>query len=214
MRVAIGRSGILLLAAAASAALLGGCQEAGDGVGLDESGRVIPFCTSHPQDPVCVVIDPCIANPSAPGCSVDTCKSNPKAPGCSTDVCITNPQDPSCVAPKKSFATHILPIIRNNCQTCHTGNGLGATGGKLTLKDDSAYVNMVNKPAYHIAAGGFVRVKPFSPDSSVLYVKVFMATPKLPNNRTIGYQMPYQLPPLSASDIDLIKQWILDGAEP
>ena len=96
------------IAAAAAVAILGGCLKAGDGIGLDLSGKAVPFCTAHPNDPSCVV-DPCIANPTGPtcsepcvknptsaACSLSICQKNPSAPGCSVDVCLTNPSAPQC----------------------------------------------------------------------------------------------------------------------
>lgn len=213
MKVAIGRGKALFLAAAA-AALLGGCQKAGDGLGLDPSGKVIPFCQSHPQDPSCVTVDPCILNPAGPGCPVDTCKVNPSAPGCSTDVCTLNPQDPSCNPVVKKKFGEILPIIQENCQQCHSPGGQGYGIGKLLLSDDSAYASLVNAPAANqVIAKGWVRVKPGFPDSSILYVKVSMNPPKLPGNKSYGTQMPMGKPALPAANVDLIKQWIADGAE-
>jgi hypothetical protein len=64
------------------------CMKAGDGVGLDASGKV---CTADSRDSLCIAyIDPCIANPSGPGCPVD-CKKTPTAAGCPIDSCTANP---------------------------------------------------------------------------------------------------------------------------
>lgn len=64
------------------------CMKAGDGVGLDASGKI---CTADSKDSLCIAyIDPCIANPSGPGCPVD-CIKNPSAAGCPVDSCTANP---------------------------------------------------------------------------------------------------------------------------
>jgi hypothetical protein len=204
----------MLLAGAALLGFLAGCQQPGDGMGLDSAGKVVPFCQSHPTDPSCVAVDPCIANPSLPGCKVDTCKANPDAPGCKVDTCAVYPSHPSCnPVTGKKFAD-ILPILKENCQQCHMPGGAGYAQGKMLLSDDSAYASLVGVPAANqTVAKGWVRVKPRVPDSSILYLKVSMASPKLPDGKVYGQAMPVGKPPLTAATLDLIKQWILDGAE-
>jgi hypothetical protein len=193
-----------------------GCQKAGDGIGLDPSGQRIPFCKAYPDDPSCVAVDPCIANPSLPQCKQDTCKTVPPAPGCSVDVCKTNPDHPSC-RPKVKFDQVLAIVLKetNRCQQCHTGQGAGVTTGKLLLTVDSAYGKLVNAPVANAANAqkGWVRVKPGSPDSSVFFLKISMASPKLPDGTAIGARMPLYNNALDTGSINIVKQWILDGAE-
>lgn len=208
-----------------------GCQRAGDGVGLDATGQRLPLCQAQPEHPSCVAVDPCLANPNlpqckpdtckttppAPGCAVDLCKTNPSAPGCTVDVCKTNPNDPSCAADKVKF-DKVLAILLSDaakCSQCHLPGGAGASTGKLLLSADSAYANLVNArvATASIAQKGWVRVKPGSPDSSYLYLKIAMASPKLPDGTVIGARMPMYNNAMDTGSINLIKRWILDGAE-
>jgi hypothetical protein len=70
------------------------CMKAGDGVGLDSSGRV---CTSESKDSACIAfLDPCKLNPSAAGCQIDSCAINPALAGCKVP-CATNPSAQICI---------------------------------------------------------------------------------------------------------------------
>lgn len=204
------RAALLLVAAL----LPGACQRAGDGLGLDTSGKVVAFCVAHPDDPTCrVPVDSCKLTPPAPGCPVDTCKTNPPAPGCSVDVCKLNPQDPSCQPSGKVKLADILPIFQEQCEQCHSPGGAGYGTGRLHLGADSAYANLVDKPAWvQTVAKGWVRVKPGNPDSSILWLKISTATPKLPDGKVYGAAMPLYKPTLPAANLELIKKWISDGA--
>lgn len=192
-----------------------GCQKAGDGLGLDAVGNRLELCDINPEDPACKPVDPCLANPSLPQC-LDTCQTNPPAPGCSVDVCALNPSDPNCPQPKVKF-DQVLPILVNpasNCIQCHLAGGQGATTGKLLLSEDSAYANLVNSPVAvaSYAQRGWLLVRPGSPDSSWFYLKISMASPRLPEGTGIGARMPMGYAPLDTGSINLIKRWILDGA--
>lgn len=217
------------LAGSALAAIIA-CMKAGDGVGLDSSGKVIPFCTAYPDDPACQ-IDPCVANPASKACSTSVCEkdstqpwchqqpdcaANPTAPGCSTNICDTNPDDPSC--PQKTKFSEVYSIFQSNgCVSCHSGTGLGATTGKLNMGTaDLAYANLVGVlVTSQSMAPGWKRVVPSLPDSSVIYFKVSAPSPspvRLPGGRSYLNRMPLDLPPISNADIELIKKWIQDGA--
>ena len=101
-----------------------------------------------------------------------------------------------------TFSGTIQPIFNFNCavSACHVqGHSTG-----MDLTEENSYdlvVNVVSKnygPAF--------RVKPFSPDSSVLYHKVA-------NTGKYGGVMPPG-GQISSEDIDLIKTWITEGAMP
>ena len=57
----------------------------------------------------------------------------------------------------------------------------------------------------------FLRVKPDKPDESYLVIKVDNSVPEVSTLR-VGVRMPLEAPPLSPSEIDTIRQWILKGA--
>jgi hypothetical protein len=213
-------------AAGALAALLG-CMKSGDGVGLDSSGKVVPFCTLHPGDPSCAVaVDPCLKdplsqacslatclkNPAAAGCQVTDCAKTPTAPGCSVDVCAANPAAEEC-RPKMKFA-EVLPILKDQCQQCHSPGGSGYTMGRLNLTPDSAFANLVGVPVWvQAVAPGWVRVKPGFPDSSLFLLKLTGgAQPELPSGNTYGSGMPLGKPSLPDVSIQTIRKWIADGA--
>ena len=58
--------------------------------------------------------------------------------------------------------------------------------------------------------GDMVRVLPGDPDNSLLILKVRAQRP----DSDIGAQMPYSYNPLTDSQVDLVRQWIVEGAKP
>lgn len=58
--------------------------------------------------------------------------------------------------------------------------------------------------------GDMVRVLPGNPDESLLILKVRAQRPEA----DIGAQMPYSFTELTASQIDVVRQWITEGARP
>lgn len=215
------------LAAVTVSAVLWGCMESGDGLGLDSSGKTVPFCTAHPEDPSCAIaVDPCAKDPLSQACSLATCQKNPaaigcrvtdclktpSAPGCSVDVCAANPATEEC-RPKMKFA-EVLPILKDQCEQCHSPGGAGYTMGKLNLTTDSAFANLVGVlVSVQPVAPGWLRVKPGFPDSSMLLLKLTGgASPELPSGNTYGSGMPLGKPSLPDVSIQTIRKWIADGA--
>lgn len=111
---------------------------------------------------------------------------------------------PKIVEPKLSS---IQAIIFTNCalQSCH---GSSAKAG-LNLLSGMSYEQLVNVRSLedHKNSPSFFRVKPNSPDSSFLYIKI--TNP----GKDQGERMPQSSNPLSQTEIDAIRQWILDGAK-
>jgi hypothetical protein len=87
-----------------------------------------------------------------------------------------------------SFAADIQPILTNRCQPCHTWS----------------YASTVNVMT-SCGGMGSVYVSPNSLDNSRLYGKV-AGVP------ACGSPMPLGLPPLPQAELDLIRDWILQGA--
>lgn len=82
-----------------------------------------------------------------------------------------------------TFARYVIPIFTNNCTTCHGGNEAP------DLRSAQAYSALIN--------GGYVKAG--DPTNSILYQKVSSG----------------EMPPgggLKQSDINLIKNWIANGA--
>lgn len=96
-----------------------------------------------------------------------------------------------------SFSREIIPIFSANCTSCH-----GGTAG-LFLTPGEAYTNLVNVPAQTGTCAGTPRVTPGNSSASALYLRV---TGNCSQRMPLGGQ-------LAASDIELIRQWIDQGAE-
>jgi hypothetical protein len=67
---------------------------------------------------------------------------------------------------------------------------------------------LVNVPATY--RGDMLRVQPGSPEDSLLILKVRAQRPE----SDIGAQMPYSYTDLTTSQIDVVRQWIAEGARP
>jgi len=75
------------------------------------------------------------------------------------------------------------------------------------------YTNVVGVAANELLGGsGLKRVLPSRPDSSYLVHKI-QGTHLLPPSLGSGVQMPEGHPPLSRVTINLIRNWILQGAK-
>jgi hypothetical protein len=87
------------------------------------------------------------------------------------------------------------------CTQCHVG--AQAPVG-LRLDAESSYAMLVNTPSGEVSA--LQRVQPGSPEASYLIQK-------LQGTAAVGARMPLNNPPLPQSTIDVIKQWIANGAQ-
>ena len=83
---------------------------------------------------------------------------------------------------------------------CHTG--AGAPQG-LRLDEATSYALLVNVASTQ--NGTVIRVEPGDPDNSYLIQK-------LEGSASVGGQMPLGRAPLAQVTIDVIRQWITDGA--
>jgi hypothetical protein len=86
------------------------------------------------------------------------------------------------------------------CTTCHTG---AAAPLGLRLDESSSYAMLVNAPSTEVPS--LRRVNPGQPESSYLIQK-------LEGRAAVGGRMPLNQPPLPQETIDLIRQWIANGA--
>jgi hypothetical protein len=97
----------------------------------------------------------------------------------------------------QSIQTNVFDRI---CTTCH----LGATAPQgLRLDAANSYALLVGVTSAQEPP--LVRVQPGNPGNSYLIRK-------LEGTQTVGDRMPLNLTPLPASDIQVIRQWIQDGA--
>jgi hypothetical protein len=90
------------------------------------------------------------------------------------------------------------------CIFCH----YSGSPNPLDLSNPFGPNGLVNVPAVY--RGDMVRVQPGSPDDSLLILKVRAVRPE----SDIGAQMPYSFTELTTSQIDTVRQWIVEGARP
>lgn len=114
---------------------------------------------------------------------------------------------PATTSGGTGFAAIQREIFNQSCVagSCHN---LVAPAGNLALVEGVSYSQLVNVLSNNLAArnAGLVRVAPFQPDASFLLIKV--TNPSAPQ----GALMPQSGSPLSAAQIDLIRNWIAAGA--
>lgn len=101
-----------------------------------------------------------------------------------------------------SLASIQVNVFDVACTVCHAG--ASAPLG-LRLDAGNSYTNLVGVPSRQ--DGSLLRVDPGSPDASYL-------VQKLEGTASEGGRMPLGGPPIPASTIAFIRQWILDGALP
>ncbi|HQV53368.1 MAG: hypothetical protein IPI00_12395 [Flavobacteriales bacterium] len=95
------------------------------------------------------------------------------------------------------FNTEVLPIFTEHCWNCHP------TMAELDLGVTEAYNNLVNVPSVNHAPA--IRVVPGDPAASVMWHKVS-------GSPTYGLNMPPNGTTLSAEELQLIYDWIEQGA--
>jgi len=99
-----------------------------------------------------------------------------------------------------AFDSIQINLLTPLCTNCH----VGATAPLgLRLDGANSYALLVGRPSVQEPAS--LRVDPGDPDASYLIRK-------LEGTASTGGQMPLGAPPLPQSDIDVIRQWITNGA--
>ncbi len=93
-------------------------------------------------------------------------------------------------------------VFTPNCATSGCHQGAGAPQG-LRLDDVNSYALLVDVDSNEVPA--IKRVAAADPDNSYLIQK-------LEGTATVGQQMPLGGPPLPQANINIIRQWITDGA--
>lgn len=108
-----------------------------------------------------------------------------------------------------SHATDIQPLWDTLCVTgCHDANGSGTNLTMLMLTPDVAYTSLIDKPANQAPA--LVLVKPGSRDDSYLWHKLNNTQAAVGGS---GVKMPLGKP-ITDEEIEMIGQWIDEGALP
>lgn len=103
------------------------------------------------------------------------------------------------------FFPEVLAVIQAEC-FCHQNMMFM---GQLDMRDDMAYASLVSVPAAQ--APGVDRVSPGDPDNSYLYLKLLGEQASVGGG---GTRMPQLSPMLPPEQIDLVRYWILGGAQP
>lgn len=95
-------------------------------------------------------------------------------------------------------------VFTPTCTTtgCHAG---AAAPLGLRLEAGVSYAQLVGVPSVEVP--GLLRVAPGDPDASYLVQKI-------EGSAEVGDRMPLGGPPLPRATIDVIRQWIVDGAQP
>src|SRR3989442_40048 len=107
-----------------------------------------------------------------------------------------------------TLSGNVQPIVSTNCATCHDGVGTSLPGVQ-DLTNGHSFNSIVNKPAIQSA---LKRVLPSVPDSSYLVHKI-QGTQLVPPANGSRVRMPFGANPLSRSQINTIRNWILQGAK-
>ena len=110
--------------------------------------------------------------------------------------------DPTDTSTAVTYVADVLPIFQAQCMGCHAEGG--SAGITLELTEESGYDRVVNQPSVQDAS--FTLVVPGDADASLLYRKVSSDTPP------VGGRMPLFRAPLSDADIEVIRNWIDQGA--
>ncbi len=92
------------------------------------------------------------------------------------------------------FSTQVKPIFNNKCITCHGG-----------VKKNSGFSLLFEKEALAANKSGKPAIIPGDASGSELIKRVHETDPEL--------RMPYEKPPLSEEEIDLLTRWIDQGAK-
>lgn len=117
---------------------------------------------------------------------------------------VVSPQQETPAA-EVSFSKDIQPIFNSNgCVSCHGGSG------GLFLTQGQSYINLVNVNA-QAACTTQKRVLPGNPDNSVLYIRTSSNSADTQCGQ--NSRMPQGSPRLPQATIDLIKDWITQGAK-
>jgi hypothetical protein len=97
-------------------------------------------------------------------------------------------------------------IFNTSCafSQCHAGSNPPPPPQGLNLSAGQAYANLVGVPSQEQPS--LNRIEPGDPDNSYLYLKI-TGDPSIS-----GQRMPLTGGPLSDAQIQLVRDWILDGA--
>src|SRR5690606_14198752 len=100
----------------------------------------------------------------------------------------------SCQEKKIDFNAQIKPILNKNCITCHGG-----------VKRNGGFSLLFRQDALDTVESGKIAIVPGHPGQSEMIRRLSLSDPE--------ERMPYKEDPLSKEEIDLLSEWIAQGAE-
>lgn len=100
----------------------------------------------------------------------------------------------SCQEKKIDFNAQIKPILNKNCITCHGG-----------VKRNGGFSLLFRQDALDTIESGKLAIVPGHPDKSEMIRRLQLSDPE--------ERMPYKEDPLSKEEINLLTEWIRQGAE-
>ena len=117
------------------------------------------------------------------------------------------PADTTSADTSATLSGDVQPIFTANCALsgCHAGTGPAAG---MNLGAGLGFAHTVNRPSTEVP--GRDRIEPFQPDASYLINKIEGTAGSVGG---IPSRMPLGGAPLSQAQIDLIRSWILAGAQ-
>lgn len=109
--------------------------------------------------------------------------------------------------PNAPFSEIQAKLLKPDCATslCHSGNP--PTHAPLSLDDDQAYDNLVNRPASQ--ASSILLVKPGAPDQSYLMLKMLGT---VGSSGTVSTRMPLNRESTDSDRLAALRAWIQRGA--
>ena len=125
------------------------------------------------------------------------------ASACGSGSKTTSPITSTTSSTGVSFSKDIQPIFNSYCVVCHQGAGQAG----LTLEPNLSYSKLTGVPSTESA--NELRVKAGAPDQSYLLAKLNGTQVQAGGN---GAQMPYGASPIPQDQINLVQQWIAEGA--
>ena len=103
------------------------------------------------------------------------------------------------------FATQVQPVFDQHC-SCHL---VVSPPQGLLLREGASYDSIFETAS--LERPDLLLVNPGEPDLSYLVIKIDDRVPDVSSLRA-GDKMPPNLPPVPLADIDIIRQWIVEGA--
>ena len=93
-----------------------------------------------------------------------------------------------------SYAQDVKPILNKHCIACHGG-----------VKKQGKFSLLFQEEAYAVTASGKPSIVPFHPEKSDFISRLHSKDPE--------EKMPYKKDPLTSKEINILTQWVKEGAK-